>query len=98
MLTRTYTLKVVLEAEDESEFPEAQDLATGIAEGLPEAWFSMDEGDQFAIQSIHWDQQQVVSKCLAERECQEPISEINQRQDGDFDYICAAGHVSVEPF
>lgn len=51
--SKTYTLTVTVRARSNDDYPEARQLAGGIAEGLHEAWFDIDEGDAFEITNIH---------------------------------------------
>jgi hypothetical protein len=46
---RRFRLTVVVEAEREEELPSAHALVEGMQDGLPEAWFDPEEGDEFAI-------------------------------------------------
>ncbi len=53
MKRKEITLTFVLEAEDESFFPDAEQLASGIVEGIPREWFDAETpGDEYMIWDI----------------------------------------------
>ena len=53
MKRKEITLTFVLEADDESFFPDAEQLASGIVEGIPREWFDAETpGDEYMIWDI----------------------------------------------
>lgn len=59
-----------LAAEEQEAFPSAETLANGIMDGLPKEWLAIYEDDDYSLDAIRWDTEQV-----------EPLAHIERLKD-----------------
>jgi len=55
MKARRYTIEVVLVALRDHKYPSVEELINGINDGLPKAWFTLMEGDEYRIDRFEYD-------------------------------------------